>query len=94
VHWLAYWLGLTNPSGSPYLFWSGAGANLAYLGLAIGALRYVNCDTPHCWRPGLRRVEGTDERVCRKHHPHLPDHGVVGDAVEAVVEVLKPEGNP
>lgn len=38
MHHVAYWLGLTNPSGGPYLFWSGFGgdaskiAGLVWLG--------------------------------------------------------------
>jgi hypothetical protein len=69
MHAIAWFFGLTDASGTPYLFWSGIGANLAYLS-AIGlAYRKVNCHASGCWRVGLHHVTGTHFITCRTHHP-------------------------
>lgn len=73
--WLGYWLGLTDPSGGPYLFWSGLGADLtefAIIGGLINLARKHNCHVHGCIRVGRHPVEGTTHVVCRRHHPDGP----------------------
>lgn len=72
MHWLSHWLGLDNPSGAPYLWWSGAGADLgelAIIGGLVGIYRRHNCHVHRCWRIARHPVDGTTWTVCRLHHP-------------------------
>ena len=67
LSWIAYWLGLTDASGAPYLFWSGFGADLGELALFVPMIVFVRhhtCHTDRCWRLG-HAVEGTV--LCRRH---------------------------
>jgi hypothetical protein len=81
-HDLAYWLGLTNPAGPPYLAWSGVVGNLTYLAVLGVLVRRGRCSVSSCWRPGLYRVAGTEYTVCRHHHPtgKVTTHQMVIDA--------------
>lgn len=74
MNWLGHWLGLDNGSGPIYLFWSGpfsALPSLGVFGVAVGAIRRLNCDVHGCWRWGhLPAVlDGVHHHMCRKHHP-------------------------
>lgn len=74
--WLMHILGLDNPSGVPYLAWSGPGGDVgqfAILGGLIAAWRKHTCHVDRCWRFGVHSVAGTPYRACRKHHPAVPD---------------------
>lgn len=79
MHWLAHFLGFTagDGNGSPYLFWSGAGSDLAYLGFLYALLRHVNCHQPRCLRVGRLPVDGTPFKVCRRHHPAPPQRETI-----------------
>jgi hypothetical protein len=68
-------LGVDNASGPWYLWWSGPGAFLAYLGTVATLWRHVNCHTRRCWRFGRHSVDGTPYKVCRRHHPEIPNRG-------------------
>jgi hypothetical protein len=71
VRLLVHILGLDDPSGAWYLWWSGPGADLGMLA-AVGAyFRHVNCHEPGCWRLGRHPVDGTPFKVCRVHHPDI-----------------------
>jgi hypothetical protein len=64
-------------AGEGYQFWSGIGADLSeitVLGLALGAYKFVNCQSPRCWRFGLHRTADGHHKLCRRHHPGLPNH--------------------
>lgn len=66
-HPLRYW---------GYEFWSGLGSDLSeitLLGIAIGAFRHVNCQAPWCWRIGRHLTADGHHKLCRRHHPDLPD---------------------
>lgn len=68
MHWLLYFLGLTDPSGSHYLFWSGVGADLAELsviGVAVVFYQHRKCIS--CLRMGKHYVEGTAWTTCHAH---------------------------
>jgi hypothetical protein len=41
-------------------------------------VRQHNCEVHRCWRLGRHVVEGTGQKVCRRHHPedHLTAAGV------------------
>lgn len=65
---LAHLLGLDDASGAWYLFWSGFGADLVYLGALATALRKINCQTHGCWRVGRHLNPDTGAHMCRRHH--------------------------
>lgn len=70
MSWLMHWLGLDNPSGAPYLFWSGIGANLSASAIVLGVLRALHVHTCHakgCYRIGRHIIPGTTYVACRKH---------------------------
>ncbi|WP_040829587.1 hypothetical protein [Nocardia jiangxiensis] len=72
MNWLTHIIGLDNPSGYWYLFWSGLGSDItefAVIGALLGVLRKYNCHIHGCWRIGRHPVADTTYIVCRKHHP-------------------------
>lgn len=62
-------LGLDNATGRWYLFWSGSGADLAFIGAFVSVTRRHTCDVLRCWRIGRFPIKDTAFVVCRKHHP-------------------------
>ena len=65
MHEVRYLLGLTDPGGWPYLWWSGIGlALIAGVGRNVQYARHHNCHTKRCWRLGHPH-EGVVK--CRKH---------------------------
>lgn len=69
LHGIAYWLGLTNAGGTPYLFWSGIMGDLGMIGGVAVLWRHLECHADGCHRPALHHVHGTQFKVCRGHHP-------------------------
>jgi len=70
-HWL--WHPLV---GRGYQFWSGIAGCFVSLGLLSGlitAYRHINCHAPWCPRRGIHPAAGGQFKLCRKHHPDLPD---------------------
>ena len=67
---VAHFFGARNNDGNSagYLFWSGVGSDLAYLGAAYAFLRGRNCEVHGCWRIG-RHTTAAGQRACRKHNP-------------------------
>lgn len=67
--WLYVHLGLGNASGAWYLFWSGIGSDLGYLGIFTSLFVKHNCHQRRCWRIGHHAVERDGHKyvVCRKH---------------------------
>lgn len=55
--------GLDNPDGHWYLWWSGFGADLAYLGVFTIIWHHLNCHADGCWRIARHARAG----YCRKH---------------------------
>jgi hypothetical protein len=78
-------------NGAHYLFWSGAGSDLAYLGAGGGAItsavvlyRHHNCHEPRCARIGRVRVDDHGTLSCFRHHPDgTPRRGHVARAHRA-----------
>ena len=67
VHWLATVLGLNNPAGAAYSFWSGFGADLPiFVGIGVFVRRH-NCHAPRCWRLG-RHPQQDGAIHCQIHH--------------------------
>lgn len=69
LHWVstAFSTYILHPlHANGYQWWSGAGSDLAYIGVFLAALRHVNCEQPRCLRPGHRHP-GHGRPVCRKH---------------------------
>lgn len=65
MHELARFLGLTNPAGSWYSFWSGFGSDLPILaGIGLFAWHH-DCHEKGCWRPG--HPDGRGVVKCRRH---------------------------
>lgn len=84
MHWLQHFLGFGNGQGNGayYLFWSGAGSDLAYLAIIgglIGIYRKHNCEVHRCHRLG-RHITAAGQHVCRRHHPDGP---LTAEAVRA-----------
>jgi hypothetical protein len=79
MHWLQHFLGFGGGDGnSPeYLWWSGAGSDLAYVGIFWALVRKHNCHQPRCWRVGRLPVPGTAFVVCRRHHPSPPSRETI-----------------
>jgi len=74
VHWLLHVLGIDNPAGHWYAFWSGAGSDLgevAIIGGLAAICRRHNCEVHGCWRLG-RHATAAGHIVCRRHHPAAP----------------------
>ena len=78
--WLQHFFGFANGdgNGSHYLFWSGAGSDLAYLSfLAAGITVYRkhNCRWHWCWRVGRHEFtdpkDGVTRMLCWRHHPDV-----------------------
>lgn len=68
IHDIARWMGLTDGTGSWYLFWSGFAANITDLTLLGGAyLFYVHRKCVSCYRLGKHHVEGTAWTTCHRH---------------------------
>lgn len=64
---LAHITGIDNPSGRWYLFWSGFGGRVTFLGFAAAVWHRHNCHAPGCPRIGKHVVNGTP--WCSRHHP-------------------------
>lgn len=94
---LAHVLGLDNPTGAWELFWSGFGsdvAEFAILGSLLALYRRHTCHVDHprfCWRPGLHPVAGTPYKVCKRHHPAVPDR-ITADHIAAAHRAAGPAG--
>ncbi|MDP9091933.1 MAG: hypothetical protein M3N95_03085 [Actinomycetota bacterium] len=72
MHTVIHILGLDNPSGYWYLWWSGVGANLqelALFGVVITVYRRHKCHAHRCWRLAKHTVDGTPYVTCKTHHP-------------------------
>lgn len=79
MHWLAVHLGLTNASGAWYLWWSGVAGDLGFLGAGYALWRKHSCHVGRCFRVAHHDVGPF--RVCRKHHPGLPDRAPTAEEV-------------
>lgn len=82
-HAILHFFGVTNGSGEPYLAWSGAGSDLAYLSVFALAYRRLNCHQDGCKRIGLHKVEGTPYTTCRRHHPAIGAGPVTAERIHA-----------
>jgi hypothetical protein len=60
---LAHVLGLDEPTGRWYLWWSGPGSDLGELAIVAVVYHHLNCHEPRCWRIARHRMDGR----CRKH---------------------------
>lgn len=72
--WYWFWHPLVGPG---YQFWSGIEGSIpqiAGLGLLAGLLKHLNCDSPRCYRYGPHRTADGHHKLCRIHHPDLPNH--------------------
>jgi hypothetical protein len=64
-------------NGPGYNFWSGIASDAGELTLIGGALalaKHANCDAPRCLRYGPHRTADGQHKLCRYHHPDLPNH--------------------
>jgi hypothetical protein len=87
--------GFRNGDGnsSEYLFWSGAGSDLAYLSFLAGGIaiyRRHNC--AYAWCPRIGKHEFTDpdgavkRMLCWKHHPDVKHKTLHKENVRAIQE--------
>jgi hypothetical protein len=78
MHGIAIWLGLTNPAGRAYLFWSGIGGDLGYIAIPLLVMEYARrntCDITGCYRLSRRKAKdkwGDSHSVCVRHAPKGP----------------------
>lgn len=68
-----------------YQLWSGFVPALAICSLLASAWRRVNCHVQGCLRIARYPVDGTDFRVCYRHHPNdeIGRQGVLHSSVTA-----------
>lgn len=64
---LLHILGVDDPSGRWYLWWSGSGADLSYLAVFGTLIRRHNCHVRGCWRLGKHPLPDSSWLVCRRH---------------------------
>ncbi len=93
MHWLAHFFGFApgDGNGAPYLFWSGAGSDLAYLTVlaaVLGAYRKHNCQMRRCWRLGRHEFTDPADRVtrnlCWRHHPDVKARQLTAARIAAI----------
>lgn len=82
--WIGHVLGLDDPSGAPYLAWSGFIPNLSVLGAAYAIVRKHQCHVGRCWR--IARYPAGTFRVCRAHHPRVDGAPTAADVADHVDE--------
>jgi hypothetical protein len=95
VSHLATFFGFGNGQGnsSHYLFWSGAGSDLAYLSFLIAGItvyRRHNCHKSWCPRIGkfdfTDPADGVKRVLCWRHHPDVKYKTLHDDAIRKIVE--------
>lgn len=64
MHGLEVFIGITNPSGKAYLFWSGFASDLGLLSAAAIWYKHHKCE--HCLRLGHTDVT-THHQLCHRH---------------------------
>lgn len=69
LNWLYTWLGLSNASGSQYLFWSGFFGDITIIAAAVGLYFHNICHDTGCHRWGRHKYNGSP--YCKKHHAGL-----------------------
>ena len=80
-HWIFHPL-----TGEGYQFWSGIASDLGEVTLIGGALaliKHANCDAPRCLRYGPHRTADGQHKLCRHHHPDLPNHRLSLEEIHA-----------
>ena len=87
MHLLIHVLGLDDPGGRWYLWWSGIAADaseLAIFGGLFSVYRRHQCEVQRCWRLG-RHQTAARHMTCRHHHPedHLTAEAVLAAHEEA-----------
>lgn len=88
-------LGLTDPGGSWYLFWSGVGGDfseLAIIGALVGFYQSRTCDIKGCHRLARYRVRDTEWTVCGRHAPN--ERPTVEELTQAVPDDQLPDDVP
>ncbi len=81
-NWLLHLIGVRPApfaGGGANAFWSGFGSDLGEVVIIGGMVQLYRKHTCHvdsprfCWRLGTHPVDGTPYRVCKTHHPRVPD---------------------
>lgn len=70
-----------------YNSWSGILSDIGeitLLGIAFGAWRHINCHVRGCPRIGRHPVGGTPYKVCRIHHPDVPNKGATVEHIHEI----------
>lgn len=81
--WIANWFwhplgACTGPNCKGYQLWSGIASDIGEVTLITGLIlgyRKINCHAKTCPRIGHYEVEGTPYKVCKYHHPKVPNSG-------------------
>jgi hypothetical protein len=75
-HWLSTAINtyLAHPlKGNGYQWWSGLAGEAGWIVGLLTFWRHVNCHSPGCLRIGSHRTADGLHRLCRRHHPDLPN---------------------
>jgi hypothetical protein len=99
---LLHWMGLTNPAGKLYSFWSGIGSDIGEVTIVVavvGLYRKHNCHVKGCWRMGKHPITGTAFTTCLRHHPVIDAKPTVADIADAYhasanTDTPPPSANP
>lgn len=68
IRWIVHVIGLDDPSGYWYMWWSGFGADLSmFVGVGVW-YRHRNCHARGCWRLGRYPTTDGPWMTCRRHH--------------------------
>lgn len=65
IRFIFHWLGVDDPSGRIYLFWSGFFGDITIFSAIIYHYFHKQCHHRRCLRPGKHTVNGTP--YCTKH---------------------------
>lgn len=70
IGFLSWIIGLDDPTGNWYLWWSGFGSDLGLIAAAATVVWKHNCPVKGCNRIGkFPLTDGSGYFVCSKHHP-------------------------
>ena len=74
--WLPHILGIDDPAGRWYAWWSGIGSDfgeVTIVGAILGTYYKHTCHQERCWRIGRHAVDGTP--WCNRHHQAVRGDG-------------------
>ena len=77
--------------GDGYQWWSGLGSGSAWIAAVAVGWRHLNCQTPRCLRLGRHPTADGLHKLCRKHHPDLPNRSLKLEEIHRMHHAAKAE---